>query len=84
MPHLWCSLEFIGVRVARKIQIEVVVVQRLPHSRIGAIWHVAIIPVVDILHSVTLIWEVVVTVVKVGLDINGQTGPADWRACLPR
>jgi hypothetical protein len=64
---------------------EEVVVQWLPHGRIGAIGHVTIIPVVDVLHSVTLIWGIVVPVpVKVGLDENGQTGPTDWLACLPR
>jgi hypothetical protein len=86
MLHLvWCSLELIDVRVAREVQMEEVVVQWLPHGRIGAIGHVTIIPVVDVLHSVTLIWGIVVPVpVKVGLDENGQTGPTDWLACLPR
>ena len=81
---VWYSLKLIDVRVARKVQLEVVV-QRLPHSRTGAIWHVTIIPVVDVLHSVTLMWGVVVPgPVKVGLDKFGQTDPADWRAGLPR
>jgi hypothetical protein len=65
--------------------VEEVVVERLPHSRIGTIWHVAVIPVVDVLQSVTRIWGVVVPrPVKVGLDKFGQRGPADWRAYVLR
>ena len=84
--HLvWCRLELIDVRVARKVRVEEIVVQRLPHSTVGAIWHVTVIPVVDVLHGVSLIWGILVPgSIKVGLDKFGQIDPKNWRASLPR
>ena len=63
---------------------DVVVVDRLPRSDIGAVWHVTIIPVVDVLHSLTLIWGKILAPgsIKVDLDKFGQIGPADRRTCI--
>jgi len=61
------------------------VVQRLPRSSIGTIWHTAVIPVVDVLHSITLklIWRILIPrPIKVDLDKFGQMDPANRRAAL--
>jgi len=60
-----------------------VIVQRLPHSRIGAIWHVTVVPVVDVFHclALELKWKILAAEpVKVGLDKYGQMGSTTWRA----
>ena len=63
---------------------DVVVVDRLPRSDIGAVWHVPIIPVVNVLHSLALMWGTIVVPgsIKVDLDKFGQIGPADRRTCI--
>lgn len=64
-----------------------VIVQRLPHGSIGAIWHVTVIPVVDVFHCLALWlqWRILAPgSIKVGLYIYGQMGPTDWRANLLR
>jgi len=83
--YLVCYPIVIDVKVARDVHVDKVIVQRLPSSGIGTIWHISVIPVVDILHSLALIWGVILGAgtVKVGLDKYGQMGPADRRACVP-
>ena len=70
----------IDVRVTRDVHVDEVIVQRLPRIGIGAIWHVPIIPVVDVLHRLALIWRI--RSGKVNLDKFGQIGPVDRRACI--
>ena len=79
-----CPIGVIYVRVDRDVHVDEVVVQRLPRSDIGAIWHVPIIPVVDVLHGFALMWgiKLVPGSIKVDLDKFGQIGPADRRACI--
>jgi len=83
----WCRLKLIDGRRARKVQVEIVIVQRLPHSSIGAIWHDTVIPVVEVFHclALELEWRILAPgPIKVGLDKYGQMGPTDWRASLLR
>jgi len=66
----WCPLKLIDVRRARKVQVERVIVHRLPHSSIGAIWHVTVIPVVEVFNclALQLKWRILAPgPVKVGL-----------------
>jgi hypothetical protein len=75
-------MRVIDVRVPRDVHVDEVIVQRLPRSGIGAIWHVPIIPVVDVLHRLALIRRMMLVPgpVKVDLDKFGQIGPRDRRA----
>lgn len=66
---------------------EKVIIHRLPHGSIGAIWHVTVIPIVDVFHCLALELKSRILAhepIKVGLDKYGQLGPTDWRASLLR
>jgi len=80
-----CYPIVIDVKVTRDVHVDEVIVHRLPSSGIGTIWDISIIPVVDILHCLALIWGMIMRpgTVKVGLDKFGQMGPADRRASIP-
>lgn len=84
--YLVCwPMKLIDVRVTRDVHVEEGVVQRLPRSSVGVIWHITIVPVLDVLHSLTLIWRMLTPgPVKVGLDKFSQFGPADRRADILR
>jgi hypothetical protein len=81
--YLVRSLRLVGMRITGDVHVEEIVVQRLACGSIGTIWHVPIIPVVDILDSFRLIWRILVAI-KVDLVKFGQIGPTDRRGCLPR
>jgi hypothetical protein len=86
MPvYLVCYPIVIDIKITRDVHVDEVIVQRLPSSGIGTIWHISVIPVVDILHSLTLIWGVILGTgtVKVDLDKFGQMVPAVRRASIP-
>jgi len=53
--RVYHPLGFIHTRITRRGRVEKGAVQRLPRNSIGTIWHAAVIPVVDVLHSVILI-----------------------------
>ncbi len=78
-------MRVIDVKVTRAVHVDEVIVQRLPSSGIGTVWHISIIPVVDVLHCLALIWGVILGsgTVKVDLDKFGQMGPTDRRASIP-
>jgi hypothetical protein len=80
-----CNPIVIDVKVTRDVHVDEVIVYRLPSSGIGTIWHISIIPVVDVLHRLALIWGMIMGpgTVKVDLDKFGQMGPADRRASIP-
>jgi len=83
--YLVCYPRVIDVKVTRDVHVDKVIVQRLPSSGIGTIWHISIIPVVDVVHCLALIWGMILGpgAVKVDLDKFGQRGPADRRASIP-
>jgi hypothetical protein len=86
MPiYLVCYPIVIDVKVTWDVHGNEVIVQRLPTSGIGTIWHISIIPVVDVLHRLALIWGMILGpgAVKVDLDKFGQMGPVDRRASIP-
>jgi hypothetical protein len=86
VPYLVCCrpIGVINVRVDRDVHVNKVVVQRLPRSDISVIWHVPIVPVVDALHGLALMWGIILVLgsIKVDLDKFGQIGPTDRRACI--
>jgi hypothetical protein len=43
--------------MTRRIHVKEVVVEGLPRSGICAVWHIPVIPVVDVLHDLALIWR---------------------------
>lgn len=75
----------IDMKVTRDVHGGEVIVHRLPSSGIGTIWHTSIIPVVDVLHCLALIWGMILGpgTIKVDLEKFGQMGPADRRASIP-
>jgi hypothetical protein len=81
-----CYPVVVDIKVTGDVHGNEVIVQRLPTSGIGTIWYISIIPVVDVLHCLALIWGVILGpgAVKVDLDKFGQMGPADRRASIPR
>jgi hypothetical protein len=80
--YLVGSLRLIDIQVTRDVHVEEIIVQRLACSIIGTIWHIAIIPVVDVLDSLTLIWRMLMPIpMKVALDIYGHIGPTNRRGC---
>ena len=77
-------LSLIGIPIAITITMGVhrkkVVIQRLTCSSIGAKWHIAIIPIVNIIDSLSLMN----IPIMMHLDRFGQLGPTDRRHCLLR
>ena len=80
-----CNPIVIDIKVTRDVHVDKVIVQGLPSSGIGTIWYISVIPVVDVLHRLALIWGMILCpgTVKVDLDKFGQMGPADRRANIP-
>ena len=84
----------IDVKVTGDVHVDEIIVHWLPSSGVGTIGNIAIIPVVDVLHRLALIWGMMMTtmmmmiilalgsIIKVDLDKFGQMGPADRRASV--
>jgi hypothetical protein len=75
----------IDIKVTRDVHGDKVIVHRLPSRCIGTIWYISIIPVVDVLHCLALIWGMILGpgTIKVVLDKFGQMSPADRCVSVP-
>lgn len=58
----------IAIAITMGVHREEIVIQRLTCSSIGAKWHVAIIPIVNVLDGLGLMWRVMYVPIMMHLD----------------
>lgn len=69
VDELVCYPIVIDVKVTRDVHVDEVIVYRLPSSGIGTIWHISVVPVVDIIHCLALIWGMIMGPGTVKVDL---------------